>query len=256
MRFKQWLSEMPMQNFQRIGDWEPEQNPTLAYQQRRAPRKGYYGDDFGILTSDSAVEKIKRKWSKCEEPFNVFALRSAVGSKIREEGVVDTQFLANNLKLSPEVIQQIAQPNTINIVFTNNIGGERMPMNWWTMAHRVGHALDRGNQVPSYKFYTRELTQHLYKMLDEIFGHQKEAFWAARTQRDTQLLLALATEIASMKSARERNLRNLTEFFHELTAQYIIEGKVTFRPIPKMLITSFTWGHPKVRTDAFVTKMT
>jgi len=164
MKFKQWLSEMPIVNLQRIGDWEPDKNPTDAHQRRRVPRKGYYNDDFGILTSDAAVEKIKRKWAKCEQPFNAFFLRSKEGAKIREEGLVDVDYLANVLKLPQEQIQQINNPNAINIVYTNNIGAERMPMNWWTMAHRVGHALNRGSyqspHVPAYDSSSRTLPEN------------------------------------------------------------------------------------------------
>ena len=38
-----------------------------------------------------------------------------------------------------------------------------------------------------------------------------------------------------MKSAREGNLRNWGEFAHELLAQYLLTGKITFNPLPETL---------------------
>lgn len=257
MDFKRWLSEMPIVNFQRIGDWEPEKNPSSAYQQRRAPRKGYYSDDYGILTSEAGVEKIKRKWSKCEQPFATWFLRSKEGAKVREEGLVGREYLTNVLKLPPETVEQIDNPGTINILYTNNMGAERMPMNWWTMAHRVGHAMNRGGynapHVPQYDYFVKETTRELYTLLDSIYNYKRQpegygygGYGRERSGPSNQkMLLALATAIGSMKSARENNIRNLGEFFHELTAQYIIEGKVHFRPLPNMLPLSYTWGRPQ-----------
>ncbi len=251
MEFRQWFNEMPMTNFQRLGDWEPEQKPTQGYSQIRTPKKGYYKDDFGILTNERGVEKIKTKWAKSKEPFNVFVLRSKEGAKEREVGEVNSEYLANKLKLSPEDIQHINNPNTINIVFTNNMGAERMPMNWWTMAHRVGHAIRR---IPEYQEYVKILTREMYNLLYQIYDYQKKSEFSSYgygnpkqspEKINEKMLLSLAMAIGGMRSARERLLRNFGEFYHELVAQYIIEGKTRFRPPPKGLITGYSWGRPQ-----------
>ena len=41
--------------------------------------------------------------------------------------------------------------------------------------------------------------------------------------------------IGTMKSARDNNLRNAHEFLHEMLAQYLTTGHITFQPITSMI---------------------
>ena len=87
-------------------------------------------------------------------------------------------------------------------------------------------------------------------ILDRAYNYQRrpEGYGSASDYKSNQqMLMALVQSIGSMKSARDKNIRNMTEFYHELLAQYIIEGKVHFRSLPNMLVLSYAWGRPNGR---------
>jgi hypothetical protein len=59
----------------------------------------------------------------------------------------------------------------------------------------------------------------------------------------------VAYAVGTMRSVRTRQLLNLYEFAHELFAQKLITGKITFRPLEKRVITNYkmAWGNPAHR---------
>lgn len=235
--FRQFF-EMPVTNFQLLGQWS---DP-------KAKRYGYHRDDIGILTNPAGVEKIKRKWSKTEMPFDLYFLRSPQGYKVREVGEVDQEYLRDVLKINIQI-----NPQAITVIFTQNMGAERMPMNYWTIAHRFGHALARKSQA--YDYYERELRNEMLRIAQDIYGYGSSRSYGygydygyqdkARRENPDTILKGLAQAIGTMGSARKRLLRNFNEFFHELLAQYIIEGKVRFNPLPNLIPTRYAWGRPE-----------
>lgn len=50
--------------------------------------------------------------------------------------------------------------------------------------------------------------------------------------------LLVRMNIGSMKSARDESLARVSEFAHEIFAQYLITGKIKFNSFPKTLIVS------------------
>ncbi len=233
MDFKQWLDEMAIRRMQKVGQWGQETAPPGP----KRVKLGYYGDDYGILTNQNALEKIKAKWAKSEQLFDIYFLRSKEGAKVREEGEVQPEFVHTRLNV-PDY-----QPasDAINVIFTNNMGAERMPMNWWTMAHRFGHAV---KNIEAFRYFTRELDSEIYRILEYYWGHRRQpSYLMGAGDGSAQLLSALDSVLGTMRSARDRLLRNHFEFYYELMAQFIIEGKVRFNSrLPRMLPTRFVYG--------------
>lgn len=238
--FKDWLlAEMPL-NLQLLGRWGPQDRP------HRWDRPS-----IGILTSPVGVEKIKAKWAKVPQQINAWMMRGPKASKVSEVGEVNYTYLQNTLRLkvveNPQAPDEISiDPHAINIVFTQNVGVEKMPMNYWTMAHRLGHAL---KNTPAYKYFWSELNKGLFELTELIFGQRPRQHpeYLTVTPEHENFLRRFAEAIGTMNSARKGWLRNYYEFGYELLAQKIATGKVKFNPFPRKVVEKYAWGRPQYR---------
>lgn len=213
--FKEWIfNEMPITRFDLVGNWDKD-----------APQRGYNRQDVGILTNPKAVEKIHKKWSNTEYDFDFYFVRAKNAWKQREIGKVSREFAKEQFGI--DVPQN---DDKITIIFTNNIGTEKIPMTAWAIAHRMSHSLRMQFEFSHY--FTKQIEKDFNELIKEL------------NVRITPL--ELAYNLGTMKSCRERNLLNFGEFIHELFAQYIINGKVTFNKITNQLILDkkYAWGRP------------
>lgn len=214
MDFKTFL-EMPINKFELLGKWD---KPKIKG--RRS--LGYYHDDIGILTNEKGVNKIKAKWAKCEQNFDLFFLRNKGSS--HPDNTSGRVILPEELEklLGIKIVPDF---NAISVVFTNNRGDERIPLNYWAIAHRFGHMISKEQGF-----------EYLKKELRYEFGVVARSYGI--NQIDEEVIRGLFTVFGSMKSARDNNLRNIYEFYYELIAQYITTGKVTFNNPPQTIIVN------------------
>lgn len=114
------------------------------------------------------------------------------------------------------------------------MGDEKIPMTAWAICHRMSHALRREQIFQQY--ITDEVNKGFNELIKELNVNITP--------------LELAYNLGTMKSCRDRNLLNFGEFIHELFAQYIITGKVTFKKLTNTLILDkkYAWGKPNFRT--------
>lgn len=228
MNFKDWLfNEMPISKFQLTGQWEP--GAKRAY--------GYNKQDIGILTNNAAVDKIHRLWSNSKNEFDFYFMRSNKARKQVEVGEVTPEWVKENLDIDIQ-----PREDAITIIFTQNTGSEKIPMTAWTIAHRLGHAIRRNKQFEAY--FSNEILKDFRELLKEIYKIEKrKSFYE---QDDEKELRALAHAVGSMRSARTGNLRNFYEFIYELVAEWIITGRIKFKPIPRSLVLRkrMAWGNP------------
>lgn len=225
MNFKHWLiSEMPITGFTKVGDFSP--TAKRLY--------GFSKQDAGILNNPKAVEKIHKKWSNTKENFDFYFVRQPKAYKQFAIGEVSAEWVKDKLNLD-------VQPNedSITVIFTNNIGDQGVPMTAFIIAHRLGHAI-RNDRIFDY-YLAQEIEKDFKGLLKNIYNYSGDSYWDFDNN-----LKALVYAVATMRSARQRNLRNFAEFTHEILAQYIITGKVKFNPIPKFLLVKnhMAWGNP------------
>jgi hypothetical protein len=209
------INEAPISDFNLIGDFE--KNSSFRHAQDRK-----------ILTSPKAVEKIKKKWAKTDDDFNMMFVNSPEANRHTEVGEVSKDWLLKNM---PKAYPQMElSDDKINIIFTNNKGDERAPMTAWIIAHRFGHALQR-SQITDYKEAMKNIDNTFYQVLQE-YGIKKQYGYHVGYSK---LMRSFCTAIGTMKAARDKNLRNDFEFKHELLSQYIITGTIKFNKIPMSL---------------------
>lgn len=226
MNFRIWLTEMPITNFQLLGKWNKPQN------------LGWTPQDKGILTNPAAVEKIHKKWSNTEENFDFYFVKQPGAAKFIETGEVTPQWVKEKLKLDIQ-----PDPNNITVIFTNNRGDEKVPMTAWIMAHRMGHAIRRGNN--NWENFSNELQKDFGRILKEAYHYGYGGGYGSNYQGDQQALLALAQVVATMRSARMNNLRNFNELNYELLAQRLLTGHIKFNPLPRCITPDprKAWGN-------------
>lgn len=241
MNFRDFLlNEMPISKFQLVGQWGPD--AKRAY--------GYNRQDVGILTSPAAVNKIHRRWSNSKNEFDFYFLRSSKAYKHIEVGEVTPEWVKNNLDVDIQ-----PREGAITVIFTQNMGAEKIPMTAWTIAHRLGHAVRRDENFERY--LTKEVERDFRELLREVYGIDRRKSYHSYgygggygyefdPRRDEKELKAFAHAVGTMRSARQSNLRNFYEFIFELVAQWIITGKIKFNPLPRSLVLRkrMAWGRP------------
>jgi len=238
------LAEMPVGKFELIGDWSPGAKP-----------RGYDKPSIGIVTSQAGVEKIRQKWAKVNETFDIYLVRSPKGYKHVEVGEVSPEWVQKNLGINLEY-----DDDKITMIYTNNKGSEKVPMTPWTLAHRFGHASSRMFKDSSYTkdesnpvmHFTRQLDSSLTKIAQVVYGiSQFKDYYggysgSSNYPRKEVIFRQICQNLGTMKSCRDGNLRNWGEFAFEVLAQYMITGKVSLnRNLSSVLATSFAWGRPQ-----------
>lgn len=228
------VDEMAIQQFKTVGDW--------------SRRSSFRSDvDRALLTSPRAVEKIKRQWEKTPYDFDIYLVNDprVNMSDYREVGMVSMDFVRDELKLTPEEIPD-NDPDKITVIYVGNSGAERFMASGWILAHRLGHALVRGDNSVSHLWreYTDGLRSKVKNLLFNVYGIRMNpgrygeygGDWKD-VQKQDLMLRYVAQQLGTMKSARDGKMRNWFEFGYELLAQYMLTGHVKFNKLPDSIVT-------------------
>lgn len=237
MNFKDWiLNEMPIRTLEMDPpEWE-----------KGAKRKyGWNDQDVGILTS--GINKFKKLWENTEHDYDFFLVRNKRANKFREVGLVDLEWVAKNL--GEDLAGKIKDDDVITVIFTNNTGADKVPFTAWTAAHRLGHAFMRTKGMPGglpeFRNFTQQLQSDQKEILELAYRIQSSNSRFPDQQTEKQLR-TLSQDMGTMRSAREKTLRNYFEFAYELLAQYLMtKNKIQFKMPANQLITRYVFGHPQ-----------
>jgi hypothetical protein len=225
------LMEAPIDDFNLYGDWS--RNSSFRHEQDRK-----------LLQNPKAVQKIKNMWSNTPVSFNIMLVNSPEANRFMEEGAVTIEWLQTNM---PKTLAEIElADSSINVIFTNNKGDQRVPMTGWIMAHRLSHAFSRYDfgvmrgsqrQFPDFQ-EARSYILQTFSMVIRMLYHQNfPELGSSRddfriTAEQDRLFVNLFHKVGTFKSARDGKIRNEMEFTHECFAQYITTGRVRFNPLP------------------------
>lgn len=239
LTFKEFLIEAPINDYQTIGNWDK----NSSFRDKR---------DRAIIRHPKAIERVRKKFGNTDFDFNFFFVNSPKADKHTEVGVVAPDWVKQNL--GDEVYKAIEPylgSDHINVIFTNNKGSERMPMTAWMMAHRLGHAMANEEGREEHWTQYRAASNHLMSSFSGLMdyyhythdtpdSHEKMRGFAMDrrekiTIREKQLMmLQFFYQVATFRSARDKNIRNWFEILNELIAQYLTTGRIKFNAAPKM----------------------
>lgn len=253
--FKQFLLEVPLGAYQTFGDFSK-------------PHSFRGKTDPVLITSPKAIENVRKKFGKTPYVINMYFVNKPGAAKHTETGTVSLDEIRK--KVGDDVADAVAphyqEENNVNIVFVSNIGAQKVPMTPWIMAHRMAHALARGSRGglatteghQNYMEVIRTINDFLSEVLPTVYGvkyFDPERFGYGDTeqrqqQRRAQLtMIHLFQELCTFRSAREKKIRDYFEIYNELFAQYVIEGRIRFNPLPQRFGVS-GWGKYPVRAKS------
>jgi hypothetical protein len=247
MKFGEWLklNEMPITGM----NFVPPQNwPELSGGKKR-PGYGYNKKDLGILTSEPGRAKIINKWSNTKQNFVFYFVRSPQAKEYQEVGERSADWVKDRLGVDIQ-----PGPEDITVLFTQNIGAEKIPMTAWMLAHRLGHAIKR---TRGWSEFSGQLQEQLAGIMQDVYNTkirrtQVPSWDSSEPTRHLindpdshRSMKHLANNIGTMASARNQKLFNYYEFEYELFAQYLLTGKVTFNSLKETLVKG-AFGRPGI----------
>ena len=236
MNFKEWLgtktklSEMPIGNAELIGKWD--QFPSNKTQHQNWDKASY-----NILTNDPGLERLKNRWQKVKQTFDMYFIKQTGMKDHTEIGEVTEDYLSKlGIKIPPINYEHIT------VFFTNNTAAEKIPMTPWTVGHRFGHAIIRGDG-PMRKF--QNIVSRDFGELLKIIYNKNAPSYGGDFRQYEKFLMQLMMAFGTMRSAREGLINRIGEFSYELLGQFIIDGKITFKEeVPRQLAVRYAWGRP------------
>lgn len=232
------MNEMPLGKFDTVGDFDK----GSSFRDKK---------DRKMISNPRFKEIVAKKFKNTYYTINMFFVNTKEANNHTEVGAVDLNWVRENLgdEVAKKVEPTYQDEGEVNIIFTNNKGAQRVNMTPWIIAHRMGHAFARykssgrgmERQFRSYQSVVEEISRQFEMIFQEVYGiksFKSDKNDGPKDRRDQLLMKHLAHNIATFKSARDKNMRDYFELYNELFAQYVITGKVSLKDLP----TSFKAG--------------
>ena len=214
---KSVFSEAPVDEISTMGDWNDPQKPQ---------KRKYDAPSIKILTKDSYLQKLKTQFAKnVPYNFNLFFLKSKNAAEHVEHGIVsETELRSFITDIDVDPIIKASNDDNITIIFTNNVGAERVPLTPWMIGHRIGHVIYRSqfqdkNIANEWAYFLRE-----YKILMKQCYNVQDALSQPVSKQTKKVFNNLGT----FRSARENKIDRPYEFIFEVFSQYLNTGEVKF----------------------------
>lgn len=243
----QKLNEAPIQDYKTVGDFS--KNSSF-----RNPR------DRHLITNPSTIKRVMDKFNNTPYDFNMIFVNSPMANKHTEVGKVTTEWVLQNLgqEVYDSLMANTNMDDSINVVFTNNKGTQGVNMTGWIMAHRIAHVLGRSGGHGRKQFYSyQEAANQLHRDVSaimELYGRKNipttydkmagfggyDSNSRTSTRRSQLSFLHFMSKLCTFRSARENIVRDWFEILHELFAQYITTGEVSFNEPPAKFGTNQT----------------
>lgn len=217
MRYREIINEAPIADFQVVNK-ETEK---------------YYNDfdksDEGIVNSQKGVQKIMNAFAKTQFDFNIYVVMRPT------EGIWGHDFdstQADAMQFLKDQIGNVQTDGRITCVYLSNVTGKsnRMPMNAWTIAHRMIHMLQTQHKGKTdFMHFEKTLWQNVMKVADAstdinpLFVGNMLQMVSPETA-----MVNFATAMMTMKSAREGKIVSSLDVGGEALAQYLLTGGIRF----------------------------
>ena len=178
--------------------------PIIDYSYDDIEKSSFSSQDQSLIKSERHKEKIIDAFSKVPYKF-----------KIRFEGSDDFRYDARNV---PEILNKISggahEESTkryITVILRGNVDSQnRIPITPWILAHKIGHA------IADTKFSLSRAGNHI----ENVYKYVKMI---------KKTVKGPLSSIMTMKSARTGQLKESSEHVPEMIAQFLINGRVTFK---------------------------
>lgn len=193
--------------------------------------------DRELIRNPVAITKVKDFFKNTSVDFDLYFLNLTGRRNFAERGKVDEKFVfepyPKGLGLKPEQLKNgHINDNNITVFFVGNSAADKTPMTAWTIAHRFGHAIRR-----EYAF--EEMVKWLESQFEELLRvYGKNKHYNTYGSDDYKKMATygkskanLFNQVGTMRSARLGKINRPFEFYYELFAQYLKDGKVSLNKL-------------------------
>jgi len=228
--FKQFFTEAPVDEIMTIGSgWtDPKQ---------KEKKQKYDAPSIALLTNDKYLQKAKAEIAKdLDYNFSFYFAKSKKAQQHREYGIISVETLKT---LIPDVDFSVIEQNpnmenTINIVFTNNVGDDKVPLTPWMICHRIGHVLYRSRLRnvefnKKWDYFEKDLNRNLRDYYNVDFSYFNDP-------EKRKSLRRVLHKLGTFRSARMNRITRPYEFIFECFAQYMMTGSINFNPVPDKFV--------------------
>jgi hypothetical protein len=241
LTFKQYLlQEAPIGDYKTIGNFDK----SHSFRDRR---------DRTLITNPRSIQRLKNKFDNTDHDFNLFFVNMPGAGRHLEVGILKGGIEEVEQRLGKVVADEVRKSDladSINVIFTNNSGSEKMVMTPWIIAHRIAHAFARVQGSRTNQPYleasdvilrtTSEIMQNYYGMGASDFPASEREKDRARYGQETYkrsrnhelMMKNFFQKVCTFRSAREGIIRDWFEVINELFAQYITTGSIKFNAPP------------------------
>ena len=224
IKLKDILNEVPVDTYSTIGDF----NKGASFGDKR---------DRALIIHPVAIQKVRDFFKNTSVDFDFYFVNLSGRRKFAEIGNVKEDFIFNpypkGLGIKPDQLKGgKINDNNITVFFVGNTAAEKVPLTSWTIAHRFGHVVRREY---SYNVYTDWLESQFDDIL-KLYNITKDPGSFVQTNSFLKPKANLFNQIGTMKSARDSKIDRPFEFYYELFAQYLKDGKVTFNRLQPTIV--------------------
>lgn len=208
--------------------------PIADFQVVNKETEKYYNDfdksDEGIVNSQKGVQKIMNAFEKTPFEFNIYVVMRPT------EGIWGHDFAstqADAMQFLQDQIGAVQTEGRITCIYLSNVTGKsnRMPLNAWTMAHRMIHMLQTQHKDSGVDLmhFEKTLWTNMIKVADASTDI-KPFFIGNMLQMVSPetAMVNFATAMMTMKSAREGKIVSSLDVGGEALAQYLLTGGIRF----------------------------
>jgi len=226
---KELLSEVPVDTFQTVGDFEK----GASFQDKR---------DRALLTNPITPVKVRDFFKNTSSDFDFYFVNLKGRRKFAERGKVDESVIyapyPDGLGIKRETLAGGGiNENNITVFFVGNSAAEKVPMTSWTIAHRFGHAIRFEYGFKEYVKWLESQFNEILKMYNVGINPRYDRYGYRIDTNVDSAKAKLFNQVGTMRSARQGGIDRYAEFYYELFAQYLKDGKVTLNRLKNTIKT-------------------
>lgn len=186
--------------------------------------------DKGILNNQKGIKKISDAFEKTPFNFNIYIIMTPTMGIWGNEA---TSFEEAKELIKDYIGKDVITQNHITCIYLNNTSRRhRMPMNAWTIAHRIIHMMQvYPNKAVALEF-ERTCWSRIVDIAKKYTNIPNPTFIGDGVNMISpeSQLVTFATALMTMKSARDNHIATSLDVGGELLAQYLLTGKIKLAP--------------------------
>ena len=215
--FSQFLTEAPLAQYK---DDDVGNRKTPTGREPKNKVSSYSKSDRRLIKNPRTKAKLEKVLKAFRHDFRIFFADFSGSRKWSEHGfLTDSELKAENKMndylekvglLSPTGGLTEVAKKSINVVYVNNVGDQKIGMTPWIIMHRLGHGLNRGGTKSAfYNNFVESIRYEIYEFLNDNYMPDEE-----RYKTDRGYDQADEAWKAQLRTLRTKNINDGQDIIH------------------------------------------